>query len=381
MKICFKNILIIFLVALLGGACGTYGVITINNSNNKTVESDTSSSNTVTEQVLYSNTQSSSYEKAINKAIDTVVQITTTSTTTTQDYFGQSYSGTSTALGSGVIISSDGYIVTNNHVVSDAENVSVELNSGDTYEATIVGTDSKTDLALIKIEATGLSYSSLVDSDTLSLGQEVVAIGNSLGKGTSCTNGIISALNREVTINNYTMTLILTNAEINSGNSGGGLFDMNGNLVGIVNAKISSSSQSSTTATVEGMGYAIPSNTVTKIVNELKNNGYVSDRATLGVKVITDSSYLQYYGVTDGALVGEVVEGGPAEKAGIEAYDVIIAIDNNKVSSFSDLSKYLDDYNIGDTVTITVTRDKQLKEFKVTLGEPENQSETSEDSK
>ncbi len=381
MKISFKNILIIFLVALLGGACGTYGVITINNSNNKTVESDTSSSNTVTEQVLYSNTQSSSYEKAINKAIDTVVQITTTSTTTTQDYFGQSYSGTSTALGSGVIISSDGYIVTNNHVVSDAENVSVELNSGDTYEATIVGTDSKTDLALIKIEATGLSYSSLVDSDTLSLGQEVVAIGNSLGKGTSCTNGIISALNREVTINNYTMTLILTNAEINSGNSGGGLFDMNGNLVGIVNAKISSSSQSSTTATVEGMGYAIPSNTVTKIVNELKNNGYVSDRATLGVKVITDSSYLQYYGVTDGALVGEVVEGGPAEKAGIEAYDVIIAIDNNKVSSFSDLSKYLDDYNIGDTVTITVTRDKQLKEFKVTLGEPENQSETSEDSK
>ena len=381
MKISFKNILIIFLVALLGGACGTYGVITINNSNNKTVESDTSSSNTVTEQVLYSNTQSSSYEKAINKAIDTVVQITTTSTTTTQDYFGQSYSGTSTALGSGVIISSDGYIVTNNHVVSDAENVSVELNSGDTYEATIVGTDSKTDLALIKIEATGLSYSSLVDSDTLSLGQEVVAIGNSLGKGTSCTNGIISALNREVTINNYTMTLILTNAEINSGNSGGGLFDMNGNLVGIVNAKISSSSQSSTTATVEGMGYAIPSNTVTKIVNELKNNGYVSDRATLGVKVITDSSYLQYYGVTDGALVGEVVEGGPAEEAGIEAYDVIIAIDNNKVSSFSDLSKYLDDYNIGDTVTITVTRDKQLKEFKVTLGEPENQSETSEDSK
>ena len=381
MKISFKNILIIFLVALLGGACGTYGVITINNSNNKTVESDTSSSNTVTEQVLYSNTQSSSYEKAINKAIDTVVQITTTSTTTTQDYFGQSYSGTSTALGSGVIISSDGYIVTNNHVVSDAENISVELNSGDTYEATIVGTDSKTDLALIKIEATGLSYSSLVDSDTLSLGQEVVAIGNSLGKGTSCTNGIISALNREVTINNYTMTLILTNAEINSGNSGGGLFDMNGNLVGIVNAKISSSSQSSTTATVEGMGYAIPSNTVTKIVNELKNNGYVSDRATLGVKVITDSSYLQYYGVTDGALVGEVVEGGPAEKAGIEAYDVIIAIDNNKVSSFSDLSKYLDDYNIGDTVTITVTRDKQLKEFKVTLGEPENQSETSEDSK
>ena len=374
MKLNFKTIVIIFLVALLGGASGAYGAININKLVGNSQTTENSNSNTsVTTQVLYSDSQTGTYQNAINNAIDTVVQITSEATSVQTNLFGQSISGSSTSLGSGVIISSDGYIVTNNHVVSDATNVSVLTNDGTEYEATIIGTDAKTDLALLKIEATNLKFASLVDSDTLSLGQEVVAIGNSLGKGTSCTNGIISALNREVTINNYTMTLILTNAEVNSGNSGGGLFDMNGNLVGIVNAKIMSNATSSTTSTtVEGMGYAIPTNTVKTIVDELMNNGYVKDRATIGVKVITDSSYLQYYGVSEGALVSEVVENSAASKAGIEAGDVIIAIDDNKVSSFSDLSKYLDDYKVGDTVTITVTRDNHLKDFKVTLEESTN---------
>ncbi len=374
MKLNFKTIVIIFLVALLGGAGGAYGAININKlaGNSQTTETSTSNSS-VTTQVLYSDSQTGTYQNAINNAIDTVVQITSEATSVQTNLFGQSVSGSSTSLGSGVIISSDGYIVTNNHVVSDATNVSVQTNDGTEYEATIIGTDAKTDLALLKIDATNLKYASLVDSDTLSLGQEVVAIGNSLGKGTSCTNGIISALNREVTINNYTMTLILTNAEVNSGNSGGGLFDMNGNLVGIVNAKIMSSATSSTTSTtVEGMGYAIPANTVKTIVDELMNNGYVKDRATIGVKVITDSSYLQYYNVSEGALVSEVVENSAASKAGIEAGDVIIAIDDNKVSSFTDLSKYLDNYKVGDTVTITVTRDNHLMDFQVTLEESTN---------
>ncbi len=374
MKLNFKTIVIIFLVALLGGAGGAYGAININKlaGNSQTTETSTSNSS-VTTQVLYSDSQTGTYQNAINNAIDTVVQITSEATSVQTNLFGQSVSGSSTSLGSGVIISSDGYIVTNNHVVSDATNVSVQTNDGTEYEATIIGTDAKTDLALLKIDATNLKYASLVDSDTLSLGQEVVAIGNSLGKGTSCTNGIISALNREVTINNYTMTLILTNAEVNSGNSGGGLFDMNGNLVGIVNAKIMSNATSSTTSTtVEGMGYAIPANTVKTIVDELMNNGYVKDRATIGVKVITDSSYLQYYNVSEGALVSEVVENSAASKAGIEAGDVIIAIDDNKVSSFTDLSKYLDNYKVGDTVTITVTRDNHLMDFQVTLEESTN---------
>ena len=375
MKLSFKNIIIIFLIALLGGACGTYGTLTINKYTNSETTNTSESANSITTEVLYSNQNEGSYAKAISKAIDTVVQISTKATSSTTNFFGQSTTSDATVLGSGVIISNDGYIVTNNHVVEGANEISVTLNNNDVYDATIIGTDSKTDLALIKIEASNLAYSNLVDSDTLELGQEVVAIGNSLGKGTSSTNGIISALNREVTINNYTMTLILTNAEVNSGNSGGGLFDMNGNLVGIVNAKIMSQTTSSSSTSVEGMGYAIPANTVKKIVDELMNNGYVKDRATLGVKVITNNSYLEYYGYSDttGAVISEVVENGPAYKAGLEAGDIIIAINNDTVESFTDLSKELDNYAVGDVVTVTVNRNNKLKEFKVTLGENINE--------
>ena len=375
MKLSFKNIIIIFLIALLGGACGTYGTLTINKYTNSETTNTSESANSITTEVLYSNQNEGSYAKAISKAIDTVVQISTKATSSTTNFFGQSTTSNATVLGSGVIISNDGYIVTNNHVVEGANEISVTLNNDEIYDATIIGTDSKTDLALIKIEASNLAYSNLVDSDTLELGQEVVAIGNSLGKGTSSTNGIISALNREVTINNYTMTLILTNAEVNSGNSGGGLFDMNGNLVGIVNAKIMSQTTSSSSTSVEGMGYAIPANTVKKIVDELMNNGYVKDRATLGVKVITNNSYLEYYGYSDtvGAVISEVVENGPAYKAGLEAGDIIIAINNDTVESFTDLSKELDNYAVGDTVSVTVNRNNKLKEFKVTLGENINE--------
>ena len=375
MKLSFKNIIIIFLIALLGGACGTYGTLTINKYTNNETTNTSESANSITTEVLYSNQNEGSYAKAISKAIDTVVQISTKATSSTTNFFGQSTTSDATVLGSGVIISNDGYIVTNNHVVEGANEISVTLNNNDVYDATVIGTDSKTDLALIKIEASNLAYSNLVDSDTLELGQEVVAIGNSLGKGTSSTNGIISALNREVTINNYTMTLILTNAEVNSGNSGGGLFDMNGNLVGIVNAKIMSQTTSSSSTSVEGMGYAIPANTVKKIVDELMNNGYVKDRATLGVKVITNNSYLEYYGYSDttGAVISEVVENGPAYKAGLEAGDIIIAINNDTVESFTDLSKELDNYAVGDVVTVTVNRNNKLKEFKVTLGENINE--------
>ena len=375
MKLSFKNIIIIFLIALLGGACGTYGTLTINKYTNSETTNTSESANSITTEVLYSNQNEGSYAKAISKAIDTVVQISTKATSSTTNFFGQSTTSDATVLGSGVIISNDGYIVTNNHVVEGANEISVTLNNYDVYDATVIGTDSKTDLALIKIEASNLAYSNLVDSDTLELGQEVVAIGNSLGKGTSSTNGIISALNREVTINNYTMTLILTNAEVNSGNSGGGLFDMNGNLVGIVNAKIMSQTTSSSSTSVEGMGYAIPANTVKKIVDELMNNGYVKDRATLGVKVITNNSYLEYYGYSDttGAVISEVVENGPAYKAGLEAGDIIIAINNDTVESFTDLSKELDNYAVGDVVTVTVNRNNKLKEFKVTLGENINE--------
>lgn len=351
MKMNFKSILIIFLVALLGGAVGTYGVIEINKSQEKENVQTVTNQTSVVEQVLYTNDHTGTYIEAIDKAVNTVVEITTQAEVTSNGFFGPSTSNV-TSLGSGVIISADGYIATNNHVVQDATSVNVKLQNGESYEATVVGSDPKTDLALIKIDANNLQFASLVDSNTIKVGQEVIAIGNGLGEGTTSSNGIISALNREVTIKNYTMTLILTNAEINSGNSGGGLFDLNGNLIGIVNAKTSNSGLAS--ASIEGIGYAIPANTVKTITDEILQNGYVKDRATLGVKIY-DSSYNYYYNI-DGLVISEVVEGSAAEKAGLQAGDIIKSMDGVELSEFSQLARLLDDYNIGDKVNLTIER-------------------------
>ena len=365
MKINFKTILIIFLVALLGGAAGTYGVLSIKEATDTSASINrTTDVQPVISEVSYSNESSGAYVTAIDKALDTAVEITTDAEYTSYNFFGGYSTSNATFLGSGVIISEDGYIVTNKHVVNQAKDVSVRLQNGDSYEATIIGVDNNTDLALLKIEASGLSYAKLADSDELKLGQEVIAIGNALGNGTSCSNGIISAINREVTIKNYTMTLLLTNAERNSGNSGGGLFDMNGNLVGIVNAKTSSSAYSSN-ASIEGIGYAIPSNTVKNIVNELLANGYVKDRPSLGVSIYT-SEYNLYHNV-EGLVISEVLEGGSADKAGLQKEDIIKAIDGETVTEFSQLSRILENHQIGDRITLSIARGEETFDVVCTL--------------
>ena len=370
MRINFKTVLIIFLVGLLGGAAGAYGVISINDLKNAETENVNEDAEPVISQVSYTAAVTGDYVSAIEKSIDSVVEITTQAEVTSYNFFFGSSTSDATCLGSGVIISSDGYIVTNEHVIDGAKDVSVRLQNGESYEAEIIGYDTKTDLALLKIDAADLSYSRLVDSDYLKLGQEVIAIGNALGKGTSCSNGIISAINREVTINNYTMTLLLTNAEVNSGNSGGGLFDMDGNLAGIVNAKVSSSLYSSSGTTVEGIGYAIPANTVKTVVEQLLENGYVKDRPALGVKIYTQE-YNQQYNV-EGLVVSEVLEGSAAEKAGIKAGDIIRSIDGIEVSEFSQLAKLLDNYSIGDKVTLGIEREGKMLEIKCKLQESTN---------
>ena len=367
MRINFKTILIIFLVALLGGALGTYGVLEINKYQNKEVEVKTTD-NEVIQEVSYVKENEGAYVTAIEKAIDTVVEITTKAEVTSYNFFYGQTTSSATYLGSGVLISSDGYIVTNEHVVSGANEVSIKLQSGDTYDATVIGTDVKTDLALLKIDATDLPFAKLVDSDELKLGEEVIAIGNGLGKGTTSSNGIISALNREVKIDKYQMTLILTNAEINSGNSGGGLFDLNGNLVGIVNAKSSSSAYSTTS--IEGIGYAIPANTVKTVAQEILENGYVKDRPTIGVSIYS-SDYNDYYNI-DGLVVSAITEGGAAEKAGMQVGDIIKAIDGKELNDFSDLSKALDSYKVGDTVTLDVQRKGEDIKVQITLQEASN---------
>ncbi len=359
MKTSIKNILIIFLVALLGSGLGTFSVMSLYNKEHKNAAAE---SNVIVNEVEYTGIEKSDYTKAIEKAYDTVVEISCTVQTQSSGGFFFGGGSISTSAGSGVIFSSDGYIVTNAHVIdglTDEKSIQVKIYNGQIYGAKVIGYDTKTDLALLKIDAEGLPYASFADSSKLMLGQDVIAIGNPLGLGVSCSNGIISALEKEIYINNVYMTVIQTNAAVNAGNSGGGLFDINGNLVGIVNAK---KTGSYSMESVEGMGYAIPSNTVTRIINELINNGYVKDRATLGIKISTGSYY-----TTEGVLVTEVIEGGSCDIAGLQAGDIILSIDGEKVTSYADLSKVLDTKSVGQTVNVEVLRGEETLNFEVTL--------------
>lgn len=363
MKLGFKNLLIIFLVALLGAGLGTFGVMNIYRSNGS---SNSDNPPISINEVSYNNKQETNYTKAIDKAYNTVVEIRcTVETDYSSGFFFFNGGGTqySTASGSGVIISKDGYIVTNNHVVEGVtgeDAVEVVIFTGESYNAKIIGTDARTDLAVLKIDETDLPYSTFVDSSQLVMGEDVIAIGNPLGLGICCSNGIISALEKEIYINNVYLTVLQTNAAVNAGNSGGGLFDLNGNIVGIVNAK---KSANFTDTSVEGMGYAIPSNTVQRIVKEIVDNGYVKDRAALGIKVYTGNSYYS----TNGVIVTDVIEGGSADQAGIKPNDIITSIDDIEVSSYADLSKVLDSKLVGDEVKITIIRNEKTIDVNVVL--------------
>ncbi|MEG0240396.1 S1C family serine protease [Anaerorhabdus sp.] len=298
-----------------------------------------------------------SMQDIISKTSPSVVEIRTE--TVSSGFMLEEY--VSEGAGSGVILTSDGYIVTNNHVINGARNISVTLSDGTAYTAELVGTDSTTDLAVIKIDATNLQASVIGNSDNLKVGDGVIAIGNPLGTlGGSATDGIISALNREITIDNETMNLLQTNAAVNPGNSGGGLFNAAGELIGIVNAKSSGND-------IEGLGFAIPSNDVVEIADQLINNGYVSNRATIGVYL---SEVTQNNGqVVPGLYISEVIEGLGAEKAGLQAYDRIIFVGDTEITSYSDLKKIIKEYNVGDTIEMTVVRDGKQIVAQVTLSE------------
>lgn len=297
------------------------------------------------------------------KAAPSVVEIVTEVTSTTYGMFGGTY--TSQAAGSGVIISSDGYIITNNHVIEDATSITVTTYDDQEYTATLVGTDSTSDIAVIKIDATGLVAATIGDSSKIQAGDTAVVIGNPLGTlGGTVTDGIISSPSREMVINNESMELIQTNAEINSGNSGGGLFDGNGNLIGIVNAKDSGTTSSGTV--IEGIGFAIPINTAMGVAEELMQYGEVVDRATLGVYLQEVTS--SYYNYTPGLYITGTVDGSGAEAAGLKAYDRIVSADGNEISSYSDLTKVLRDKSVGDTMSLTIERNGQQMDVQVTLG-------------
>ena len=297
-----------------------------------------------------------------------VVVITTEQVVYSQwSWYGQSQ--VESGAGSGVIISSDGYILTCAHVVSGASNITVSIGDKD-YPATLVGEDTTSDIAVVKVDATGLTPATVGNSDNLKVGESVMAVGNPLGElGGTVTSGIVSALNRSVSIQGSssvnTMSLIQMDASVSPGNSGGGLFNMNGELVGIVNAKSSDSD-------AEGLGFAIPVNDAVKVAQELLENGYVTGRPYLGISyyAVTDAQTAAQLGVNAyGVYIVEVVKGGPADKAGLQAGDRIVSVDGSEVATQSDLGTLMQDHKAGDTIEITVARGGQMQTVSVTLGE------------
>lgn len=269
--------------------------------------------------------------------------------------------------GTGIILSSDGYVVTNSHVIGDSRNLykfRVVLNDGTAYEAKVIGYDSRTDLAVLKISASNLTPAVFGDSELVEIGQDVIAVGNPGGLDfqNSLTKGIISAKDRELSLS-ASVSYFQTDAAINPGNSGGPLCNMYGQVIGINTAKISADAY-------EGMGFSIPSRTVKEIVDDLIANGYVADRVRIGIsgQPVTEAM-MQYYGLPAGILVGEISEDGPCAGTELKIDDVITAIDNEAVENFSDVYSILAKHKAGDRITLSVYRSSNKSEFsvKVTL--------------
>ena len=309
----------------------------------------------------------------VAKTADSVVEITEYSTART--IFNSSY--TAEGNGSGVIISTDGYILTNNHVINGAERVSVRLRNGTEYEAEIIGKDSKTDIAIIKIDATGLTTAVMGDSANTRVGDFVLAIGNPLGQlGGTVTYGYVSALERDISIDGSTKNLMQVDAAVNPGNSGGGLFNINGELIGIVNAK-------SAGYNIEGIGFAIPVNDVKEVISDILTHGYATNRAFLGVG-LSDAAYstgnpfggifgMFYSQIQYGATVTEVIKDSPADKAGIKENDIIVSVDGKVVSSASDVTTEVSMHEVGDEIEIGIIRDNRTSTMKVKLAEYKGQ--------
>ena len=277
------------------------------------------------------------FREVANECIKTVVEI-----------YVQTPSGS--GAGSGVIYDPNGYIVTNYHVADETcTSITVVLYDGSEYQAQYIYGDELSDIAIIKIEKTDCDYAVFGDSDHLMYGDMVLAIGNPQGLGLSVTDGIISRPGESVTIGNSTMTLLRTSAAVNSGNSGGGLFNLKGELIGIVNAKIAAN-------TVDNIGYAIPSTTVVKCINDLKDYGYITGRARLGVTVNTKQYQISWIQTLTIIQVAEISENGSAAKSDLQVGDILIRFEGKDITSFEILSQQLTKYSVGDTIKLTVLR-------------------------
>ena len=306
--------------------------------------------------------------------VNSTVGITTSVTT---NFWG--FQTTSAASGSGFILTGDGYVLTNYHVIESSNSISVTLYDGKSYDAVLIGYDESSDIAVLKIDAEGLTPVVLGDSDNLNVGDSVVAIGNPLGELTfSLTSGAVSALNREITLSNsVTMNLIQTDCAINSGNSGGSLFNLYGEVIGITNAKYSGSGSG---ASIDNIGFAIPINHVRGIVESIIENGYVA-KPYIGVNVSDVSEETMGYGLPAGAAVKAVSEDSPAEKAGLQVNDIITAVNGKEISGRTGLSEAVSAASVGDTLTLTVYRQGNTISVDVTVGEQIQSALANEDNR
>ena len=369
-----KIIAIALVCSLLGGCLGVGATLLLGNN---TKSQNPSTSTTVyagerqTETVNTARTDTSEKltpREVYAQNVNSTVGITTSITT---NYWG--YQTTSAASGSGFILTEDGYILTNYHVIENSSSVQVTTYDNTAYSASIVGYDESNDIAVLKIDATGLTPVVLGSSDDLYVGDEVMAIGNPLGELTfSLTVGYVSALDREVTLSSgTTMDLIQTDAAINSGNSGGALFNSYGEVVGITNAKYSSSSSSSS-ASIDNIGFAIPINHVKSIVTSIIEKGYIV-KPYIGVSVTTVSSEMVSYGLPQGAAVKVVSENSPAAESGLKVNDIITAINGEEITTSSELVKIVSACQPGDEMTLTVYRQGESEQLTLTLTVGEQQ--------
>ena len=348
-----KIVAVALVCALLGGAAGAGIMAALNGGRDQNTATVNVSDRPVEEVVLHPVdgqrllSDAENYAANVNRAVSINCSATT-------NYFGQTVENASS--GSGFILTADGYIVTNHHVIEGATTVKVTLYSGETYDATIIGSDEDYDIGVIKVDVANLDPVVIGNSEKLNVGDRVLAIGNPLGELTfSQTGGMVSSVNRAINVDGTPFNMIQTDTSINPGNSGGPLFNSYGEVVGIVTAKYSTYSDS----VVEGLGFAIPINDVMAMIEDIMTNGYVTNKPYLGVSAgtLTEQMAAQYrYGISSGVFIYSVEEGFAAARAGLQMGDVIRKVDDYTITSLEDLTAVKKNYAAGDKCTLTVYR-------------------------
>lgn len=331
-----------------------YGDATYTKSDIELQKTDYSGSSSMT--LVTSQTSALTLQQIYDKCLPSVVSIK-----------ASEKSGEDTYLGTGIVLSSDGLIITNTHIIDGCNTAKVTLSDGTEYDAKLIGADGQSDITILKIDATGLTPAEFGDSSSLKVGDSVVAIGNPLGENLTgtMTNGIVSAINRDIPYNGHTMTLIQTNAAINEGNSGGPLIDMYGRVVGITNMKMMSSYSS-----IEGIGFAIPTSGIKTVSDQLLSGGSVSGRPSIGITVAgIDETVAKHYSIPQGLYISDVVSGSDAQKQGLKKGDILTAVNGKTVTTTDEVNDIKNAMSVGDSIKLTVWRDGKTLDFSVKLVE------------